>query len=63
MEVSHIKNGKYDGTSTSYIENGNMHSERKYVNGKLISGKCKDGRAWTEAEMENWNNGLDVYCN
>ena len=62
MQVENYNNDKIDGVSKSYLDDGRIHSERLYSNGNLISGKCSNGRAWTEAELENWNNGLEVEC-
>ncbi len=56
------KNDKREGIEKKYNENGSLWGIVTYANNKAISGKCANGRKWTNAELHNWDNGLSVDC-
>lgn len=31
-------------------------------NNKAVSGICANGKKWNNAELSNWENGLEVSC-
>lgn len=55
------KNKQYE-TQTVYTEMGKVWGKINYVDGKITSATCGDGRKWTEAEKQNWVNKLSVSC-
>lgn len=55
-------NGLETGTSKFYIEDGALWATITYSNNEPIAGKCANGRNWTQAELINWKNGLEVNC-
>ena len=57
------KNGKLEGYSQVYNKNGRLWGKILYRNDKIVSGACADGRVWTNAELTNWQNGHEVFCN
>ena len=57
-----FKNDIKEGIGKSYMEDGRLFSTVTYQNDKVISGKCANGRKWTNAEINNWEKGLDVVC-
>ena len=59
---THFQNDKKEGIARVYHENGRLGMEIINKNDKAVRGKCANGRQWTNAEIENWNNGLQVYC-
>lgn len=61
QEVSYIA-GKMNGTTKIYSENGDLWGTVIYQEDKPVSGQCADGRQWTAAEINNWNNGLTIDC-
>ena len=59
----HYKNGKRDGDMVIYNENSQtVWAYITYENDKAISGECGNGRIWTDSEVSNWNQGLNVSC-
>ena len=62
MEETPFKNDIKEGIGKSYKEDGRLFSTVTYQNDKVISGKCANGRKWTNAEINNWEKGLDVVC-
>ena len=62
MEETPFKNDIKEGIGKSYMEDGRLFSTVTYQNDKVISGKCANGRKWTNAEINNWEKGLDVVC-
>ena len=61
------KDGKKDGLAKTYRENGKLFVTIEYKNDSPVSGMCHhiDGTqtALTNAELTNWENGLNIYCN
>ena len=57
------KKDKINGKTSIYYENGKLFSYVIYVDGKAVEGICADTRVWTEAELSNWNSGIEVSCN
>ena len=57
-----IKNGKKEGLVKEYYESGALKSEVNFKDGIRVSGKCANGREWTDAELSNFEKGLEVSC-
>ena len=57
-----FKNDIKEGIGKSYMEDGRLFSTVTYQNDKVISGKCANGRKWTNAEINNFEKGLYVNC-
>lgn len=62
QEERHYKNGLRNGNSERYNENGALWATITYINDKPVSGICGNGRKWTNAELINWENGVEVTC-
>ncbi len=62
MEETPFKNDIKEGIGKSYKEDGRLFFTLTYQNDKVISGKCANGRKWTNAEINNFEKGLDVNC-
>ena len=66
-EENPFKNGKREGLMKSYRENGKLFATILYKNDSPVSGKCHNRNGTTEpltnAELTNWNNGLEITCN
>lgn len=56
------KNNKQYNEQVVYTEMGKVWGKINYVDGKITSATCGDGRKWTEAEKHNWVNKLSVNC-
>ncbi|MDR2906335.1 MAG: toxin-antitoxin system YwqK family antitoxin [Helicobacteraceae bacterium] len=60
------KNGVQEGKMRAFRENGAIFGVFTYKKDKPISGVCHKTngkkRPFTEAELENWNNGLNITC-
>ena len=60
------KNGMQDGITKSYRKNGKIFATFTYREGSPVSGLCNhtDGTTspLTNAELHNWENGLNVEC-
>ena len=56
------KNGKLEGQSKSYNTYGMLWATITYKNNKAVSGICANGKKWNNAELSNWENGLEVSC-
>ena len=62
-EENPYKNDKQEGQVKSYLENGKLFAAIEYRNGYPVSGKCAGSSApWTNAELNNWDNGIEVEC-
>jgi len=61
-EETPFKNGKTEGIAKTYKENGRLWGKVLYHNDKVVSGTCANGRAFTNAEIINWQNGHTVIC-
>ena len=62
MEETPFKNDIKEGIGKSYKEDGRLFFTLTYQNDKVISGKCANGRKWTNAEINNFEKGLYVNC-
>ena len=51
-----------EGLSKLYYESGALKSEVNFKDGIRVSGKCANGREWTDAELSNFEKGLEVSC-
>lgn len=47
------KNGKKQGIEKIYYESGDLIAASTYKNEKIISGKCGDGKAFSNAHLHN----------
>ena len=56
------KNDVREGYAQIYMENGRLFGKILYRNDEAVSGNCADERAFTNAELINWENGHTVYC-
>ncbi|EEO24535.1 MULTISPECIES: toxin-antitoxin system YwqK family antitoxin [Helicobacter] len=54
------KDGKQDGVEKWYYENGDLIAEITYKNEKIISGKCGDGKAFSNAHLHNLEKHYDI---
>ena len=61
-DESPYKNDKLEGIGRVYKENGRLWGKIIYRNDKVVSGTCANGRAFTNAEIINWQNGHEVIC-
>ena len=59
---ANYKNGKKEGLVKEYYESGALKSEVNFKDGIRVSGKCANGREWTDAELSNFEKGLEVSC-
>ena len=59
---ANYKNGKPEGLVKEYYESGALKSEVNFKDGIRVSGKCANGREWTDAELSNFEKGLEVSC-
>ena len=57
-----FKNGLREGQMKSYNSYGKFWATITYKNDKAVSGICANGRKWNNAELSNWDNGLNVTC-
>ena len=61
-----FKNGMLEGHMKFYREDGTLGASIEYKNGFTVSGICHDidgtTRPWTNVELTNWQNGLNVNC-
>jgi len=55
QEEFSFKNGKQDGYRQIYTESGRLLMKLLYRNDRPVSGACGDGRAFTNAEIMNYN--------
>ena len=62
MEETPFKHDIKEGLGKSYKEDGRLFFTLTYQNDKVISGKCANGRKWTNAEINNFEKGLYVNC-
>lgn len=64
-EIPYTANKK-EGIEKVYRENGKMFATVTYASGSAISGLCHNTNgtttSWTNAELTNWVNGLEVEC-
>jgi len=62
-----LKNNKREGQQKVYRKNGKLFATIVYKNNSPISGMChnSDGSTThlTNAELSNWENGLNIECN
>lgn len=61
QEITYVA-GAMNGVNKIYSENGEIWGTVTYKNNIPVSGQCADGRAWTSAELNNWNNGISIDC-
>lgn len=61
IQITH-KNGLKSGPMKKYNSDGSYWATITYQNDKPVSGKCANGRKWNNAELSNWENGLNVTC-
>ncbi len=54
------KNDAIDGVEKQYYENGDLIAEITYKNEKIISGKCGDGKAFSNAHLHNLEKHYDI---
>ncbi|WP_233706115.1 toxin-antitoxin system YwqK family antitoxin [Helicobacter bilis] len=54
------KNNVIDGVEKRYYENGDLIAEITYKNEKIISGKCGDGKAFSNAHLHNLEKHYDI---
>ena len=54
------KNDAIDGVEKQYYENGDLIAEITYKNEKIISGKCGDGKAFSNAHLHNLEKRYDI---
>ena len=54
------KNDAIDGVEKRYYENGDLIAEITYKNEKIISGKCGDGKAFSNAHLHNLEKHYDI---
>ena len=47
------KDGELDGIEKIYNESGDLIAASTYKNEKIISGKCGDGKAFSNAHLHN----------
>ena len=61
------KDGKKEGQRKVYRDSGKLFATITYKSDSPINGLCHNingtTRAWTNAEVTNWDNGLEVECN
>lgn len=57
-----FKNDKLEGIAKMYYESGKLWATITYKNDKAVSGICANGKKWNNAELSNWENGLNVNC-
>lgn len=57
-----FKNGLREGQMKSYNSYGKFWATITYKNDKAVSGICANGKKWNNAELSNWENGLNVTC-
>ena len=57
-----FKNGLREGQMKSYNSYGKFWATITYKNDKAVSGICANGKKWNNAELSNWENGLNVSC-
>ncbi len=60
-EVNYKKD-KEEGITKVYDANGGFFLAVTYKNDKAVSGICANGKKWNNAELSNWENGLNVTC-
>lgn len=48
------KNDKQEGTAKRFNKNGKLLAEVTLKENKAISGKCANGRKWTNEELKSW---------
>lgn len=55
-------NNKKNGQMKKYNDYGKLWATITYKNDNPVSGKCANGRKWNNAELSNWESGLEVSC-
>ena len=60
-EVNYKKD-KEEGITKVYDANGGFFLAVTYKNGKAVSGICANGKKLNNAELSNFENGLNVNC-
>ena len=58
MYVNDLMNGQMK----KYNDYGKLWATITYKNDNAVSGKCANCRKWNNAELSNWENGLEVGC-
>jgi antitoxin component YwqK of YwqJK toxin-antitoxin module len=56
------KNDAKEGYSQVYGKNGRLWAKILYRKGTAVSGVCGNGRAFTPAELINWESGHGISC-
>ena len=61
-QIIYYKNNHKEGISKIFNKDGSLFSTIEYKYGKIIAGKCGNGREWIAIEIKNMNNGAEVIC-
>lgn len=61
MQETSYKDGKQDGIEKRYDENGDLFVVITYKNEKIISGKCGDGKQFSNAHLHKLEDCVDSY--
>jgi len=56
------KSGKVEGIAKTGKANGKLWGKILFRGNNPVSGTCANGRAFTNAEIINWENGHTVTC-